>query len=929
MKPQVMSVWNSSGILAIAAIVCGTSMLKAQPLFLPIDHKQQAPDPRVAFVENLGQVANTDGDPAEDILYSSYGNRLHLFLRRQNILSFVAHAPLPLESYHRWDLQLTGEMVNPLATATAVEPEDWHHNYYLPHCQQGITNVPGYKRVVYRDVYPNTDLHVYSNLWGYKFYFVIKPGGTPSDILLQFQGQDSLTVDQWNELKGWVGSMQFRFPHAIAYQQINGSTQLVPWQINYDQLGDQDLVSFTFGSYDSANPLIIDISESAGPLGEPRDAPTPEWSTYYGGEDVEELGKITDLVDDGMVACGRTWSPHFPVNTGPLFNQNTGYSDAFITYFDENYSRMWTTFWGGDSNDSFTCITQPYGNGLIVSGYTESNPSSITWFGPEGSFVDNTRNDVDPFSCVVIAEFTDAGIPYWTTLFGPDVFMSILPSESKYKIVANIDVDLSGNLFVAGNYCTNMASLDVAYTNQPTESSMPIYGPQGAYLQDHLTWTSWESEQPPLPMHEPWIAKFDPGRQLVWSTMFGGNSWSEAIEDMAVDKATGHVLIVGTTTSPGTGTWPCAPPAVGQSGFPWCSLSGAYDQQGHPVEPGSQWGKPSAFIAGFSNQSALYWCTAFRGPGELSNGLAIGIDKDGERIHIAGYTESPTYSTTICSPFVSGFPVCNTDMTWSYPFQSNASEGNGFAASFDRASKSLLWSSYLGACEPTDLVAADGKFFISAARISSTNTVPLMDAAGYYADVDAASEGDGVIFGFDRATPTGLFYGTLWGGDDVDQLTSISYVPTYQHERLYVGGMTTSANQFPLHCPPIVDPLNPPWCVDQLQPDGYDLFYGQVKLDLESATVGIATSTEDAKVPLFFPNPTNGRINAILDDYLRERIRIVEVYASIGNLVWSFSAIDLLNNGIDLKLLENGIYVLICKDSYGMIICSELIEISR
>ena len=75
-----------------------------------------------------------------------------------------------------------------------------YHNYYLGHIPEGRARVGLYERAVQTDIYNKIDLEFYSNSAGVKYYFVIKPGGDPADIQLDFEGQSSLSVNGNEEL---------------------------------------------------------------------------------------------------------------------------------------------------------------------------------------------------------------------------------------------------------------------------------------------------------------------------------------------------------------------------------------------------------------------------------------------------------------------------------------------------------------------------------------------------------------------------------------------------------------------------------------------------------------------------------------------------------------------------------------------------------
>lgn len=894
-----------------SAALAHVPLVPPPPLYVPIDHKGQVVNNALAFFEEHGQTARTDGDAAADVLYASYGSRLHLFLRRQNILSFVTYTPKPTQVHQRWDVQLTGELVNPNAVATPVEVVNWTHNYYLPTCPNGATGVHGYRRIVYRDVYPSTDMHVYSNAWGYKFYFVVRPGGDPDNILLSFQGPDSLKVDELGALKGYLGQTEFRFPHAIAYQEVAGQTTLVPWAIDYHESLDDHLVNFTFGTFDHTQPLIIDISESFGPLGEERDSPIPEWGTYYGGGDYEEVSRMSTGYNGGIAACGKTWSANFPVTVGPSFDPEPGQSDAYMTAFNTDYSREFTTFYGGDRDDGFEGVCFGYNGHFVAAGRTHSDELLIS--GPTGSFVDGSGPLDFTKSEVVIAEFNLLGVREWSTYFGPDqVILGLDPTRA----VANVGVDHNGKLVVAGNINQNYGSgwsnpyLLCEYTDQPTEGTMPICG--GGYQQDFMPYANFIHEGPIPAYHDGYVIKFNPARQLVYSTLFGGSSANEAINDMAVD-VNSDVYLIGTTFSPQSSG--CAAPPSGDPGFPWCAFTGGYNQVAAPEAGLWQEGNQRAFVACLQANNNLSWCTSFGMPGAAywTQGVAIALSKAGSSrfVDIVGNTNAFANGPTPCEPPAYGFPVCNsTGYPFTFPWISNPSSERGFIARFDASTKALLWSSSLGACTVTDVNSSGNKVYVAATRhYIALGAQPLMDAVGYYTDLDPASVGEGLILGFNGDQ----FYGSCYGGDQEEVITSIV---AGTDERIFVGGYTNSGSLFPLNDP--YPGLS--WYVDALQPDGSDLFYGQVKV--VEQPVAISTAPEPAQGGLLVvPSPAIDQVRIICAKDLCDRAGQVVLYDAQGGLVIRLAATGSTTH-MNVSSLSAGIYTVHLLDAQGIPLAS-------
>jgi len=166
----------------------------------------------IAFTENKGQVADMEGNPRPDVLYSADADGASIYLRKGGI-SYVmskmeedaptlkggnAKSPLRdlgqhggMRSIQRVDMDFLGS--NKEAKAIEEEQTVGYKNYYLGHlsvepagCPQGIIGVKTYKKINYENIYQNIDI---SFLGGngneMKYDFIVKPGGNPDDIQLK------------------------------------------------------------------------------------------------------------------------------------------------------------------------------------------------------------------------------------------------------------------------------------------------------------------------------------------------------------------------------------------------------------------------------------------------------------------------------------------------------------------------------------------------------------------------------------------------------------------------------------------------------------------------------------------------------------------------------------------------------------------------
>src|SRR5208283_3875918 len=71
--------------------------------------------------------------------------------------------------------------------------------------------VHGYQRATAKNIYPNIDWQLYSDSGGLKYYYVVNPGGTPTDIQFKYTGADSIKHD--------TTGMKIYSRYGVAHQQ--------------------------------------------------------------------------------------------------------------------------------------------------------------------------------------------------------------------------------------------------------------------------------------------------------------------------------------------------------------------------------------------------------------------------------------------------------------------------------------------------------------------------------------------------------------------------------------------------------------------------------------------------------------------------------------------------------------------------------------
>lgn len=398
--------------------------------------------PSIGFWENQGQVIGTDGTRRPDVKFYTTGSLPQAYMRGKSKVSFAIHAVDTIIATTDTTYHLVMEPSGPYAAQ--VDPvgtvlKDQHLNYLLPHCgTSGVTQVPGFSRVLYENIFPFIDLHFYSGGFGQKMALVCRPGANPDHIELRFIGQDSLNQDLFGNLKFYHDGRHFVLPQAVAYQvNANNTTVPVGWNASYMTNADTALVRFSWSSYDPSKPLVFLVGPPPAMGGEI----TTEgvcWSTYLGGDGADRI-YASDTDDEGNYYVGGfTYSQviNFPIEDGVVY-----YAASPITFaskFRPDHSIHWSTYYGGSSGVQWIrglkARPSPDAN-IVIGGTTEANdlwtvdPLDGSYFDPGPSFGGG-----------FLAELNTLGEAIWSTYFG-----------NSYTTVLNLDIHRLGYTAVVGD----------------------------------------------------------------------------------------------------------------------------------------------------------------------------------------------------------------------------------------------------------------------------------------------------------------------------------------------------------------------------------------------------------------------------------------------------------------------------------------------
>lgn len=597
----------------------------------------------LAFEQNNGQVDRS-------IKFLSRQNSAQLCLLPGETLVGFPNSRTPLR------MKFSG--ANLFAEIKGVDALPGHENYLLGNQQTNWrTDVPTFRKVIYEEIYPHTNLIYYGSERELEYDFQLAPGADPDLIRISFDRQARLRLSADGSLVISVRNNEVIQRKPVVYQETDGRRQ--PIAGRYVLLSKHE-IGFAVGAYDRRRTLIID--------------PTLVFSTYLGGAGDDTGSSIARDASGNIYIAGSTTSVNFPTH-GAAFSTNKGLTDIFVTKIDPTgASIIYSTYIGGSGIDRADGITvDPDGNAYVVGRVGDTSTDFPTTAGAlatsyrggdfdgivfklnaggnalvystflggddndstEGIALDSSRNAYltggtrstsFPVTANAFQSFragdTDAFLTKLNAA-GSAVLYSTLLGGSSTDRGSGVVVDASGNAYVAGY----SGSPDF-----PTQNAFQIFS-GGSF--------------------DAFVAKIDTSgngaASLVFSTYLGGIGDDKAY-GIALDNSGSNLYIAGQTSS---------------NNFPLLN----------PVQPGFG-GLYDAFVARLSTTGTKVYASYLGGSGDdRANGVTV--NSAGEA-YVTGFTSSTNF------PTVSPLQIAN------------AGGFDAFLAKLNSGGSVLLYSTYFG-----------------------------------------------------------------------------------------------------------------------------------------------------------------------------------------------------------------------------------------
>ncbi|MEZ4804963.1 MAG: gliding motility-associated C-terminal domain-containing protein [Bacteroidia bacterium] len=372
-------------------------------------------------------------------LYVTNGGLTYLFYNSDKVTEYQ-HNTVQSDSLEVHVVKIDFLNSNPDAIYSGLNAYPDYSNYFIgdnPKRWKG--KVKSYNKLYVSDIYPNIDFELFQSEKGLKYNFIVRPGGDPTHIKMEYRGADSLRI-----INGAL-KVYNRFGSITELQPLvfEGNTEKAILPSAYKL--ENSVLSFEIGAKRNLyKNLIID--------------PILVFSTYSGSL-ADNFGYTATFDTAGHgYAGGTVFGIGFPTTTGAyqmqfaggtIEDRTIGYISrdcGIMKYSKDGKSLLFSTYIGGVSHNE-----QPHSmivdskNNLLVMGTTKSSDFPI---GITPSYDPNHNGLSDIF----VVKFTEDGSDLIAGTFiggkGYDGLNGDRPSNNISPLLYNYADDFRGEIIV-------------------------------------------------------------------------------------------------------------------------------------------------------------------------------------------------------------------------------------------------------------------------------------------------------------------------------------------------------------------------------------------------------------------------------------------------------------------------------------------------
>lgn len=704
----------------------------------PVDLFSQPTNKSFGYHQNRGQLLNDTGGVAASVLYYTHNQNPEIYIEKNaynyvfRALDSIASTPDTLEKIQ---ISFTGS--SSTTKPYGYDSKTYPLNYFLGHVGEPITNVVGFDRMITKNIYPNIDLHYFSNATGLKYYFVVREGGNVKDISLNVDGALSTSISS-NKLliDGVVGDVMLKRPYAY---MVNGAiTTTLSGNSNWVNSGGSNY-EITVPTYTPSQTLII-VIETASPASPVGTAANLEYSTYYGGNSTDKFLDVKVGQNGDRAISGYSAGGTFPtVNAlNPLFF-SLGTSDAVILKYTSDDTLRWATYYGANGADFGNSVAFHSNGSVFIGGETQSTDLLIT------NTPGTTSQAYNGIQGNGSATIKSDGFFIKLSSNGQNLIFGRYYGGWKADRINSIYVNSNDYLF---------------FTGTSSSPDFPTYNCAKCNIGSSSNAENWDAV----------AGMFSPSLLMQWSTYFGGTQNS----DPATITSEYGIDIT----------------ADGQQNAYVC---GSSDETNFPVL-NSNTGNPNTLYDASNNGYADGFIVKFNSGGVIQHSTLMGGNSSDRISRIVYKPISGEIYFAGTSSSSSGYPFKVKTGAFNSTKRNSTSCFVGYVTTgFDQqwntfyAKGGVAKSAYVSGLNVDDL----GNVYLSGQTNSDTLTLGATTPVGAYTDVTQAG-GDGFVAIFDGNKQ--IKHAHFFGGSAADIINNSDMGNNYD---LYVVGNTVS-NNFPI-----------------------------------------------------------------------------------------------------------------------------------
>ncbi|MFC1572137.1 SBBP repeat-containing protein, partial [Candidatus Eisenbacteria bacterium] len=624
------------------------------------------------FIENRGQLDDVvyyySTGPYASLYFTAEGIVLAITAPDQSLpgsdttadpMNPMDHDFTSFPAQSRWAILVRFDGANTAPRLDARAPLTTTYSYFLG-CDpdQWRTGIRAYSEIVYRELWPGVDVSFRQDGGSLVYSLDFAAGADTEAALFSYDGAVLVHTEEDGAvlLHTDLGTVVHR--HLLHGASCGSLQLLLP-----DTSGPSDGVSCA--GRDNPSSLL--------------------WSTFIGASGLDNgRGLALDSADNAIIT-GTTSSSSFPTTVGAYDTSFNGDYDVFVSKISASGSTLlWSTFVGGNDEDSGTDVVLDGAGNPVITGHTRSTNFPTT----PGVFDTSFNGEYDAY----VAKLSESGSSLlWSTFLGGDL------GDSGHSLLYHAP---TGSFILAGaayssDFPTTMFAFDTSHNGHIDGFVTKITG-TGQFLQwstflggavtddvndivadpDGNLYLTGRTSSPDFPVttgafdtshngeYDCFVAKFNSSATtLQWSTFMGSTEWDYG-SALAIDD-TSNVIVTGLTYSAGF-------PVTPDSFDPWFD-GGPYD----------------CYVAKLSSTGdSLKFGTFLGGTGgEAVTDLILDASSNPIVVGSTGSTDFPTTPGGYATEYAGG------------------SKTDAFVTAISKSGSHLLYGSYLGGSE-TDGVHA-------------------------------------------------------------------------------------------------------------------------------------------------------------------------------------------------------------------------------